>query len=231
MIIIIVIVIQTEKGMTLHSALGGLGINSRVLSFLAPYMEDLQLNFSEFPHRSYRRWQGEGEFAEQLTPPAGKVWLAGGGHPILISDLYLFDSPLEAACFAHCFNSCLARPDQVALAALGLCPQAASFRQLLTRYPNARIHTVFPRDIPGMIADCLVALWSNNLEGKFSFLADRLVFRGTQTNYEFYEHDFSLNKFEKWLRLHSGVRAHKPKGGFNSFFQLLKAHQSQAPGK
>jgi hypothetical protein len=210
------------------SALSTLGINSQVLSFFAPYIKSLESKSGECSSLLQGCQQNDGLFREltSLYHPLGKVtWLAGGEYPILIRNLYLFYSPIEAMCFAHCHHGCLARPDQVVLAAVGLCPTAAQIHRLLGRYPRAKVHVVFPADIPGKVADCKVALWAKERDGKFSFKAGKLLVSYQSTNYEFHEDGFSLSKFEKQVKLNSLVRAHKPKSGFLSFFQLLKDHQ------
>lgn len=209
--------------MSLFSAINTLELNSRVLSFFYPYLQDLRVNVSHLPGQ-------ENQPRQPQVPAVRPLWTAGSGYPIMISDLYLFDSPLQAVCFAQCIINCLAQPDQVILAALGPCPQQAQLQQLTVRYPNARIHTIFPRDVIGAIADCQIALWSAGMDGRFSFRCGSVTFNSAQRSDAFYEHGFSLSKFKVRLRLNTAVCAHKPKGNFHSFLQLFQVRQQQQFG-
>jgi hypothetical protein len=153
---------------------------------------------------------------------AGSTWLNATGHPALVRDLFLVDSLLEAACFVHCNQHLLARFDQLVMAAVGWYPQSPQPQALLRRYPNARVHTVFPADLAGVVADCRVALCQMETAGQFFFFGGKLLYKGLQRTCEFDAYNFSLNKFQKRLGLAPLVQAHKPKMGYNSFFQLLK---------
>ena len=157
--------------------------------------------------------------SENIT---GSTWLNAAGHPALVRDLFFVDTLLEAACFAHCNQHLLARFDQLVMAAVGWYPQYPQLQAILRRYPNARIHSVFPADLTGIIADCKVALCQRGTVGQFFFFDGKLLFQGLQAAYEFDAYDFSLNKFQKRLGLAPFVQTHKPKWGHNSFFQVLK---------
>ena len=153
---------------------------------------------------------------------AGSMLLTAAGHPVLVRDLFLVDSLLEAACFAHCNRHLLARFDQLAMVAVGGFPLYPQLQAILSRYPNARVHTVFPADLTGIVADCKVALCQRGTAGQFFFFGGKLLFQGLQSTCEFDAYDFSLNKFQQRLDLAPFVQAHKPKRGYNSFFQVLK---------
>jgi hypothetical protein len=165
------------------------------------------------------RVQAIGMEAENI---AGTMLLTSSGHPALVRDLFIVDSLMEAACFAHCNQHLLARIDQVVMATVGWFPQYQQLQAILRRYPNARVHTVFPADLAGIVADCRVALCQRGTAGQFSFFGGKLLFQGLQATFEFDAYDFSLNKFQKRLDLAPFVQAHKPKRGYNSFFQVLK---------
>ena len=152
-------------------------------------------------------------------------WRTSLVHPLLVRDLFLVDSLLEAICFLHCNQQFIIRSDQIILELVVVPVRIEQLQSILRFYPNARVHTIFPADLIGIIMDCKIVLCLSNIDGRFFFLDDQVEFVCRESSYKFNANDFSLKHFNSRLRLRGIVQAHKPKGGNNSFYQMVRKRE------
>src|ERR1700761_5742540 len=112
------------------------------------------------------------------VPSTPEFWLAGAGHPNLVTHLYIGHSAAELLCFAsqRSFNL-LKSPEQVAFAAAGLLPSAAQVIVLKTAFPLARWHLLFSPDLLGRIADAAFASWYKGRSVSFRVNHDQVMIR------------------------------------------------------
>ncbi|WP_298938287.1 hypothetical protein [uncultured Dysgonomonas sp.] len=105
-----------------------------------------------------------------------------------------------------------------AFASLGLLPTKEQFTWLKIQFPNAKIHTIFDNGISGRVADCKVATWQIGKNARFSLADDHGEFYYNKKKHRIPVNIFSLSRFEKLSGIRSGVRTHKPKAPFETFY-------------
>ncbi|MBB5440655.1 hypothetical protein HDC92_004358 [Pedobacter sp. AK017] len=151
------------------------------------------------------------------------AWTIGGVNPASVRHLYLSHSAMELICFLHFHPLILSKPDNIALGALGLHPDALLVNSLALIYPNAKTHTVFTADTIGKVSDCLVTLWLKRKTAWFLVEDEVLKIDYNGRRILIPEQDFSLSRFEKETGLRSGIHTHKPKRSFTSWAEMIKA--------
>ena len=205
--------------------LGALGIKSQVQYFFEPWLEvssETELQFS-YTDQATNRKQGEViNTRGSLIPSTTGIWCAGAHHPSTVRHNFLFYSAIEALSFCSMNTDWLARPGNCTFSALGLCPTASQIEVLRSKFPNARLHTVFGNDVLGRITDCKVALWAKIRDARFQLHQDMIIARYNNETLRMPEPMFSLNLFEQKSGLRAGIRTHKPKAGISDFLQLLR---------
>ena len=205
--------------------LAALGIKPEVQHFFEPWLEvssETELQFSYLDQAINRKKREVLNAHGSLIPSTTGIWCAGALHPNTVRHNFLFNSAIEVLSFCSMNIGWLARPGNVAFSALGLCPVASQVEALRSRFPNARLHTVFGNDVLGRIADCKVALWAKGKDADFHMHQDIIIAQYNSKSFRIPESIFSLHFFEKKSSLRAGIRTHKPKAGFVSFFELLK---------
>ena len=205
--------------------LTALGIKPQVQYFFEPWLEvssETELQFSYMDQATSRK-QGEViNTRGSLIPSTTGIWCAGSHHPHTVRHSFLFYSAIEVLSFCSMNTDWLVRPGNVAFSAFGLCPTASQVGILRSRFPNARLHTVFGNDVLGRITDCKVALWAKRKDAHFQMYQDIIIARYNSKTFRMPEPIFSLNLFEQKSSLRAGIRTHKPKAGFATFLELLK---------
>lgn len=157
------------------------------------------------------------------VPTTSGVWCAGTDHPLIARHNFLFYSATEALCFCSLNMHWMARPGSAVFSALGLLPSAGQIGMLRRRFPHARLHIVFGSDLPGRVMDCKAALWSKGKNAHFQVQRDGVAIRYGGRSFLIPEPKFSLHRFEKESGLRAGIRTHKPKDGFSSFQEMIRA--------
>jgi len=158
-----------------------------------------------------------------LVPVSTGIWLAYEGFPVQIRHLFLAHSVADILCFCHHFQSWLKISDNVAFAALGLIASNSQISFLKHQFFNAKVHTLFDAGITGRVSDCKVALWIKGTDATFIADDDFIHIDHRRNRFVIPIEAFSLNRFEKTVGIRSGIRTHKPKGGyfsFNEFFMV-----------
>ena len=205
--------------------LAALGIKPQVQYFFEPWLEvssETELQFSYTDQAINRKKREVINAHGSLIPSTTGIWCAGAHHPNTVRHNFLFYSAIEVFSFCTINTGWLARPGNVAFSALGLCPIASQVEVLRSRFPNARLHTVFGNDVIGRITDCKVALWAKRKDAHFQVHQDIIIAQYNSKTFRIPEPIFSLNLFEKKSSLRAGIRTHKPKAGFATFLELLK---------
>lgn len=204
--------------------LAALGIKPQVQYFFEPWLEvssEIELQFSYTDQATSRKQVEVINTHGNLIPSTG-IWCAGAHHSHTVKHNFLFYSAIEVLSFCSMNTDWLAKPGNVAFSALGLCPVASQVEMLRSRFPNARLHTVFGNDVLGRITDCKVALWAKRKDAHFQMHQDIIIAQYNSKTFRIPEPIFSLNLFEQKSSLRASIRTHKPKAGFATFLELLK---------
>lgn len=156
-----------------------------------------------------------------LTPSTDGIWLVYKGFPSQVKHLLLCHSATDILCFCHFNTGWLKSSDSVAFAALGLIASSGQLLFLKRLFLNATVHLLFDAGITGRVSDCKVALWLKDKDATFAINGDDLHIFNNQNKFKIPIKRFSLNRFEKMVGTRSGVRTHKPKHGFNSYYDFF----------
>jgi len=156
------------------------------------------------------------------VPTTDGCWQASRDAPYQVRHLFLGNAASDLICFCNFHPHWLAPSCSIAFAALGLLPQRFQVLQLIEKYPNAKIHSVFDADTTGRTADCLLALWRVGRGAGFWLVSDMVHVNFNGTVHQFAVEAFSLSRFEKVAGFRSGIRTHKPKGGYSTFYECFK---------
>lgn len=202
-----------------------IGFKNKVLDFFGFYFITNSSDLVCFEYHVDLKRQATEYCSKEGTriPSTSGVWFAGSESPLLVRNLYVFSSALEALSFFHFFTDRLQYPEQIAIISVGILPSFGQISKLKSVYKNAKIHFVFETALLGRLFDCRLSLWIKNKDARFSFIKEReaISINFRSKNYQISETQISLFAFEKRLGLRSGIRTHKPPKNFNTFFELL----------
>lgn len=199
-----------------------ISVSKSVLDFFEKYVkirdEDFLFSFQESDgNAQLEYWSAD----LHLVPSSRGIWLAFKGFPVQVRHLFLSHSAADILCFCHHSPSWLKISDNVAFVALGLKASCSQIDLLKCQFFNAKVHTLFDAGITGRVTDCKVALWIKDTNATF-IAEDELIHINYRRNkFVIPVEAFSLNHFEKTIGIRSGIRTHKPKGGFNSFYDFF----------
>ncbi|WP_166333020.1 hypothetical protein [Sphingobacterium chungjuense] len=195
-------------------------LKAEVRNFFAPYIsiveDDIQFTY-ELDNQvlEHEHWGEKGV----RIPVCKGMWLVTEGLPIFVTHLFAGHSASDLLCFCHYHPNWMNPSCLSAFASLGLLPTKEQFTGLKILFPNAKIHTVFDAGIIGRVADCKVATWQLGTSARFSLVDDQVEFRFNNKRYFIPASVFSLSRFEKFSGVRSGIRTHKPKAQFETFYQ------------
>ncbi|MFN0293557.1 hypothetical protein [Pedobacter helvus] len=197
-------------------------LSNSVLSFFQKHLTirngDFLFSFQEGKENVQREcWSAD----LLLVPSSTGVWLAYDGFPVQIRHLFLSHSAADILCFCQRFPSWLKISDNVAFAALGLIASNSQISLLKHQFSNAKVHTLFDAGITGRVTDCKVALWLKGTDATFIADGELIHINHHINKFVIPVEAFSLNRFEKTVGIRSGIRTHKPKGDFNSFYDFF----------
>lgn len=200
-----------------------LQLRPEVLQFFDPYFKITESNVL-FTYMQESHVIGHEHWSEKgvRIPVCKGIWLATDSLPVTVSDLFVGHSASDILCFCHYYPNWLTSPCTSAFASFGLLPTKEQFTRLKSLFPNAKIHTVFDRGVSGRVADCKVATWQFGRNAKFTLVDDYGELHYNRKLYRIPINIFSLNRFEKLSGTRSGVRTHKPKAPFETFYQFFK---------
>ncbi|WP_185218057.1 hypothetical protein [Sphingobacterium mizutaii] len=152
-------------------------------------------------------------------PVCKGMWLVTDGLPVSVTHLFIGHSASDLLCFCHYHPNWVNPPCLSAFASLGLLPTKEQFSWLKFLFPNAKIHTIFDTGISGRVADCKVATWQLGKNARFSLVDEHGEFYCNKKRYRIPVGNFSLNRFERLSGIRAGIRTHKPKAPFETFYQ------------
>lgn len=195
-------------------------LKAEVRNFFAPYMDMVEDKIL-FPYTLENQVVAQEQWSENgvRIPVSKAMWLVTDSLPLSVTNLFIGHSASDILCFCHYYPNRVTSPCLVAFASLGLLPSKEQFVYLKGLFPNAKIHTVFDGGISGRVADCKVATWQLGKNAKFSLVDDHGEFYCNKKKYRIPVGMFSLNRFEKLSGIRSGIRTHKPKAPFETFYQ------------
>ncbi len=156
-----------------------------------------------------------------LTPSTDGIWLVYKGFPSQVRHLFLSHSATDILCFCHYNTGWLDSSDGVVFAALGLVVSSGQIHFLKRMFLNAKFHLLFDEGITGRVSDCKVAIWLNGKDATFLVNGDDLHIFYNQNKFIIPIQQFSLHRFEKVVGIRSGIRTHKPKHGFISYYDMF----------
>lgn len=200
---------------------GPAALHSNVADFFMPWINAQEHTYifhykinTGVSHFEY--WSGSGN----RVPCGTGIWMVEHGSPAQARHLFLAHSAADILCFCHFSPDWLVTSGQVAFAALGICVTSNQVSFLKARFLNARIHTLFDVEIAGKVTDCKTALWLAGKDAQFLAEGDLLKVRYRRTDFNIPASAISLSRFEKATGLRSGIRTHKPKEGFDSYYSF-----------
>jgi len=195
-------------------------IKPEVRNFFEPYIDMVEGNVV-FPYALENHVVDQEHWGENgLRIPVSKgMWLVTDSLPVSVTHLFIGHSASDLLCFCHYHPNWVDPPCLSAFASLGLLPTKEQFIWLKSHFPNAKIHTVFDAVISGRVADCKVAAWQLGKNARFSLANDHGEFYYNKKKYRIPISIFSLSRFEKLSGIRSGIRTHKPKAPFETFYQ------------
>jgi hypothetical protein len=193
-----------------------------VLSFFQEHFIKIdstqQFVFQNSEGRAVTEYLSEGL---HLIPSTDGIWLVYKGFPSQVRHLFLSHSATDILCFCHFNTGWLNSADSVAFAALGLIVSSGQIHFLKRLFFNAKFHLLFDEGITGRVSDCKVAIWLNGKDADFSANGDDLHIFYNQNKFIIPIQLFSLHRFEKMVGIRSNIRTHKPKRGFNSYYDMF----------
>lgn len=197
-------------------------LSKNVLDFFQRHLTirngDFLFSFQEGNENVQREYWSTGS---RLVPVSTGIWLAYEGFPVQIRHLFLSYSAADILCFCHYKPDWLKISGNVAFAALGLIATNSQISLLKRQFFNAKVHTLFDAGITGRVTDCKVALWQRRIDATFTADSEFIHIKLNRNKFLIPVEAFSLNRFEKTVGIRSGIRTHKPKGDFNSFYDFF----------
>lgn len=197
-----------------------LRLKPEVRNFFAPYMDMVDGNVL-FPYALENHVLAQEHWSENgvRIPVCKGVWLVTDSLPVSVTNLFIGHSASDLLCFCHYYPNWVNPSCLSGFVALGLLPTKEQFIWLKTLFPNAKIHTVFDTGISGRVADCKVATWQIGKSARFSLVDEHGEFYCNKKRYRIPVGSFSLNRFERLSGIRAGIRTHKPKAPFETFYQ------------
>jgi len=191
-----------------------------VRNFFAPFI-DMVGDKILFPYTLENQIVAQEHWSENgvRIPVCKGMWLVTDSLPVSVTNLFIGHSASDILCFCHYYPNWIIPHRPSAFASLGLLPTKEQFTCLKTLFTNAKIHTVFDGGISGRVADCKVATWQIGKSARFSLVDDHGEFYCNKKKYRIPVSIFSLNRFERLSGIRAGVRTHKPKAPFETFYQ------------
>lgn len=197
-----------------------LRLKSEVRNFFAPYFHVVEDKIL-FPYTLENQIVAQEHWSENgvRIPVCKGMWLVMDSLPVSVTNLFIGHSASDILCFCHYYPNWVYSPCLSAFVSLGLLPTKEQFTWLKSLFPNAKIHTVFDGGISGCVADCKVATWQLGKNARFSIVDDHGEFYCNKKKYRIPVSIFSLNRFEKLSGIRAGIRTHKPKAPFETFYE------------
>ena len=197
-----------------------LRLKPEVRNFFVPHINIVADNI-KFPYTLENQVLAQEHWNENgvRIPVCKGMWLVTDGLPVSVTHLFIGHSASDLLCFCHYYPNWVNPPCLSAFASLGLLPTKEQFTWLKTLLPNAKIHAVFDSGISGRVADCKVAMWQLGKNARFRLTDDHGEFYYNKKKYRIPINIFSLSRFEKLSGIRSGIRTHKPKAPFETFYQ------------
>ncbi len=194
-----------------------------VQDFFIPhiYIEEFKENIFLYTNGDEKQAKEHWTYQGVRTPSCKSIWLVYDNLPIAISNLFIACSVSDILCFCHYYPNWVTSNSSSAFASLGLLPCKEQFLYLRRYFPNAKIHTLFDKTISGHVMDCRVATWQLDLSAKFWFEGNEMKFQCMRKHFKIHCDIFSLHQFERSISKQSGIRTHKPKKPWGTFYQSL----------
>lgn len=197
-------------------------LNQKVIGFFDLFFEK-SIHGIEFSYgcntKAKEIWKSSG-LVDEI--PQG-IWTAYHQLPISIAHLFIASSCIDTLCFAHFFPQFVEKKAGFAFSSLGYLPNKENFRELICKFPNAKIHLISENSLLGRIFDCKIALLKHGIDSKISISGNFIQIEFDMQTLELPIERFSLNYFEVISNKRFSIRTHKPVKGFLNFHKLFTA--------
>ena len=198
-------------------------LNQKVIRFFEPFFEKsihgFEFSYVCYTNKANEIWTNTGSVIEV---PQG-IWIANHQLPISIAHLFIASSCTDILCFSHFFPQYVEKGSAIAFSSLGYHPSKENFRELLCKFPNAKIHLISENSLIGKISDCKIALWKQGIDSKVSIYGNFIEIEFGSECLNLSIEKISLNYFEGISNKRFSLRTHKPVKGFLSFHKLFTA--------
>lgn len=201
-----------------------LGICDSVIDFFKPDFSIDQNGNIVFDY-------GDGKFEtfginKHITPKLCPPWVSHRLDLPAITDVYIFESAIEALCFAQCKWSIM--KEQGFMKALFLSIGSLTLPQVTEWISESlkgkNFHFVFSSTLLGRVMDCRMAARLANKTVRITHYDETVFVDFAGCNFQFNEDDFTLSAFKKASGFYfKSARTHKPPLPYKSYKELLKS--------
>jgi hypothetical protein len=151
------------------------------------------------------------------------VWFARlATSPQLVQHLYFSESAIDAISFYQLYKDKY-NFTQSAFISTGGNVLKNQVRNVLSAYPQAKVHTLFDNDFSGKMYDIYLAVIKANKEVSIRKNKDTVQFEMKKGTFEIPMEQLSLARFERLTGIRSGVRPNKARG--KDFNEMLQSRQ------
>lgn len=160
---------------------------------------------------------------KHVVPMLVQPWISHKKNFSAITDVYLFESAIEALCFVQFSSSKLKKDfDDSIFVSIGRLPSPQIADWLSDNLRDKKFHFVFPNTILGKVMDCRMAARLDNKSVKISHYNETVFIDFLQKIYSIPEKVFSLNEFKKVANYRAkNFRTHKAREPHRTFKELI----------
>jgi hypothetical protein len=197
----------------MHPLLTALGVSKELQAYFD--IDELRFDYGD-----------EQEFFGQgyhIVPTTADLWLAGN-YPA--TELIITSSGMEA--IAYMALNAWRHPANAVLSfiAIGNLPHARQLNWIRAYCQKRKITLVFGNDLPGRLADIVVAAGIRNKALRLNWQNGKIQLYLNNTVFEADPEKLSLNSFEKAAGFRTAIRTRKP-AHYNTFLEQLTYEKKQ----
>lgn len=205
----------------MSAALSRLGLGQEVQEYFKSDFEENEIGEVVFKY-------GDGKIetfsiGKHIIPMLVQPWISHKKNLSAISDVYLFESAIEALCFVQFSYSKFKKNfDDSIFVSIGRLPSPQIADWLSDNMKGRMFHFVFPNTILGKVMDCRMTARLDNKTVKISHYNETIFVDFLQRQYSIPETIFSLNEFKVVANYGpKNFRTHKVKEPYRTFQEMI----------
>lgn len=168
-------------------------------------------------------------FNKHFIPRNSMPWKAINCHLSNVSTVFLFESAIEAICFAQYKHSLTAswNIDNSIFLSLGKQPSSRSLEWIKDNLPKRFFVFVFPNTLLGRVMDCKMAAFLSGKEIKVTHDHEYIFIEYKDETYSFNAKSFSLTGVKKVTGIQNRIgKAEKAPASFSTFKDFIYSKRS-----